>query len=751
MVAILGFNNLNQSAAVQIQKGINQANHEYLQKYIDSTADRTNLLLNKEIDDSQMLADYIQNLEDNKATFGSLFDAAGGLAFVNDALKQDPATGAYQNDSNSPSVVTLFPSALGPDGKPTAATLANIHQTALLDLLLPLVKKYSPQKNRILYVGPVDAPYRRAIPWSNYASDFAKAFQDYRTRSLLDYEPRLSLRNNWERWVKDPSTKADLTNEVTLTQPFIDAFIKESVIVVSHPIWDSTRTQIRGEVAFDWKLSQVNQLIQDVQIANTGFAFLAQSDGNVIAINDAGSKIMGLQSQTTTSLGLQLALRQLQNSQQKGIASLQMPIDENPVFSIININNEPYQVVLERLSPLNFLSADGSAIHPNSWTIGFVVPQSELLATLRNTQNDVNNNAQGILTFQLIVSLGALIVAIIAVSVVSNRMTSSLKELAIAAGKLRQKDYGVRVNVKSKDEVGAVGNAFNGMASEISSYTQHLEDAVAERTFELKDANDEIVKLNNRLRSENSRLKAEVEVTREIQQKILPNDDELVHIDGLDIAGYMQPADEVGGDYYDVLQENGHVKIGIGDVTGHGLESGMLMLMVQTAIRTLLVNQEADPVRFLNVLNQTIYGNVQRMHSDKNLTLALLDYKQGNLHLTGQHEETIIVRSTGELEVIDTIDLGFPVGLEENIAAFVAERDIPLAKGDIVVLYSDGITEAENLQNEQYGLNRLCEAVRINRDCVACEIQQAVIDDLQDFIGEQKIFDDITLVVLKQK
>jgi len=128
----------------------------------------------------------------------------------------------------------------------------------------------------------------------------------------------------------------------------------------------------------------------------------------------------------------------------------------------------------------------------------------------------------------------------------------------------------------------------------------------------LEKANKQILALNDLLKLENLRMSSELDVTRKLQQMILPKDKELALIVGLDIAGFMEPADEVGGDYYDVLQQNGRIKIGIGDVTGHGLESGMLMIMVQTAVRTLLQSEENDPVRFLDILNRTIYGNVQR-------------------------------------------------------------------------------------------------------------------------------------------
>jgi signal transduction histidine kinase/serine phosphatase RsbU (regulator of sigma subunit) len=256
-----------------------------------------------------------------------------------------------------------------------------------------------------------------------------------------------------------------------------------------------------------------------------------------------------------------------------------------------------------------------------------------------------------------------------------------------------------------------------------------------------------------RLREENIRMSAELDISRRLQQMLLPKDKELQHIEALDIAGFMAPADEVGGDYYDVLYQDGQVLIGIGDVTGHGLESGALAIMVQSAVRTLLAAyHQLDAVKFLTALNQMVYHNVIRMNAEKSLTLSLLSYQNGQLVLTGQHEEMIVIRANGELEQIDTMDLGFPIGLDEEMADFIAETKLSLKSGDGVVLYTDGITEAENIEGQYYGLERLCFVIKQNgQQNSAQEIQKAVIDDVRRFIGEQKVFDDITLLVIKQK
>ena len=118
---------------------------------------------------------------------------------------------------------------------------------------------------------------------------------------------------------------------------------------------------------------------------------------------------------------------------------------------------------------------------------------------------------------------------------------------------------------------------------------------------EMRLASAEIGRLNEQLKAENLRMSAELDITQRLQQMVLPRPSELLSLGGLSVAAYMQPATEVGGDYYDVLSAgNGHgaVKIGIGDVTGHGLESGVLMLMVQMAVQTFRQRERPTPRGF---------------------------------------------------------------------------------------------------------------------------------------------------------
>ncbi len=105
----------------------------------------------------------------------------------------------------------------------------------------------------------------------------------------------------------------------------------------------------------------------------------------------------------------------------------------------------------------------------------------------------------------------------------------------------------------------------------------------------------------------------ELDVARRLQTMILPLPEKLQEIEELAIDGHMQSAEEVGGDYYDILLQHGLLHIGFGDVTGHGLESGVLMLMAQTAVRAIIEHGETDPKVLLKTLNRVLFQNIQRM------------------------------------------------------------------------------------------------------------------------------------------
>jgi len=285
----------------------------------------------------------------------------------------------------------------------------------------------------------------------------------------------------------------------------------------------------------------------------------------------------------------------------------------------------------------------------------------------------------------------------------------------------------------------------------LQTYNIRLERKVAERTAELSQANTAIQHLNEQLKAENMRMGAELDIARQLQTMVLPNQSELQSLQDLDIAVFMEPADEVGGDYYDVLAQDGRVRVSIGDVTGHGLASGVLMLMVQTAVRTLVTHNVTDPKAFFSALNYTLYKNIQRMNTDKNLTFAILDYQEGCLQISGQHEEILLVQQNGEIKRLDTFDLGFILGMVPDISEYINQQEISLQPGAGIVLYTDGIVEAFDSKKEMYGVTRLCQIISQNWQSTAEVIKDEVINDVKRHIGAQQTYDDITLLVMKRR
>lgn len=412
-------------------------------------------------------------------------------------------------------------------------------------------------------------------------------------------------------------------------------------------------------------------------------------------------------------------------------AAAQRDVATSPVY-LADVYSEAEKALLpERMTEKAFFSDDYAVVLKpvtlRGSVIGVVYIQAEL--------SEMRQRLTHYLYRVALISLLALALSLLLARYLQRIITQPVFELMGTMDRVAtDNNYQLRAREYGKDELGRLIRGFNTMLATIAERDQ------------------EIHSLNSQLKQENRRMSAELDITRRLQTMLLPKECELKQIEDLDIACFMRPADEVGGDYYDVLYRNGQVKIGIGDVTGHGLESGMVMLMVQMAVRTLLTSQVSDAKTFLKVLNEALFDNVKRMDSDKNLTLSLLDYQNGQVRISGQHEEILKVSRDGKVERIDTLDLGFMVGLTQDISAFIGEITLPLETGEGIVLYTDGVTEAHNEAEEMYGLERLCASIKQHWELAnSKQIQTRVLDDFHRFVGNAYLNDDVTLVVLRRK
>jgi sigma-B regulation protein RsbU (phosphoserine phosphatase) len=243
---------------------------------------------------------------------------------------------------------------------------------------------------------------------------------------------------------------------------------------------------------------------------------------------------------------------------------------------------------------------------------------------------------------------------------------------------------------------------------------------------------------------EKDRLEFELELSAQVQRALLPQ--QVPDIPGLEVAAFSRPAEIVGGDYFDFFRfsDEAHGLV-IGDVAGHGMSASLLMASVQATLRTLALDYgtPASVVRRLDLL----FSHNIRMTSFVSLFLARFDPQTYNLtYCNAGHNPPLLRTRSNGAEVFSWLHpTGAAIGLVEG-AQFGTEK-VRLAPGDVLVLYTDGITEAMNPQGEEFGQERLVELVRYGRYGSAQELIWIVRHGLHEFTSGQPLADDTTLIV----
>lgn len=245
---------------------------------------------------------------------------------------------------------------------------------------------------------------------------------------------------------------------------------------------------------------------------------------------------------------------------------------------------------------------------------------------------------------------------------------------------------------------------------------------------------------------EAERRKRELEIARDFQLNLLPSEPPTMA--GLDIADRSEPASEVGGDYFDYLPlEDGRLAVVVGDVAGHGMPAGLLMAMAKSAIHT-QVQVQADPARLMGRLSETLL----RMSADNQfmtMVFTELDLARGTLRYSncGHHYPLLYRSRTETFEELEST--GLPLGMLPRPSGPFRTREIE--PGDILVFYTDGVTEAgsDADEDDMFGVERLCRVVLANRDRPAQTVVEAVFRAVRRHSGARPLADDATLVVVR--
>jgi serine phosphatase RsbU (regulator of sigma subunit) len=252
---------------------------------------------------------------------------------------------------------------------------------------------------------------------------------------------------------------------------------------------------------------------------------------------------------------------------------------------------------------------------------------------------------------------------------------------------------------------------------------------------------------------EQERLKQEMELGRQIQLSLLPHSTPVLR--GYKIEGFMNPAQEIGGDYYDFVPISGNgdgarLGIVIADVSGKGVDAGMVMAITKSLIHSLSGQNMSTREMVLN-LNKHLCNLLRRQ---KFVSLIYAECTEGGneFHWSGAgHEYVLVLRNSGAHEVEEIMTGGVILGVFDRIEKDISEKIVSLQSGDKIILYTDGVTEAKNADETLFTRQRLVEALRQAPTLSAQELLVYLDQKIKEHIGDAPQYDDITLVVVEKE
>jgi serine phosphatase RsbU (regulator of sigma subunit) len=264
---------------------------------------------------------------------------------------------------------------------------------------------------------------------------------------------------------------------------------------------------------------------------------------------------------------------------------------------------------------------------------------------------------------------------------------------------------------------------------------------------ELLESNQSLERSRRELKAARDALWGEMEVAKRIQTALLPQNR---RVGAYDVAARMLPAAEVGGDYYDIIEgdRDDGSWVCIGDVSGHGVESGLVMMMTQTSILSLVQeNPRLTPAQVFGAVNGVLNENISRLATSRYMTLNVVRLKDDRLTIAGKHQDVLVWRrSTGRVEPIT--NEGCWIGIMEDLGGSVTDQEIPMREGDLALFFTDGATEAMSPMGDMFGEERLAAALARVAERPLDAALEALFAEVAAFQGAQD--DDITMMLVRR-
>ena len=482
-----------------------------------------------------------------------------------------------------------------------------------------------------------------------------------------------------------------------------------------------------GVIFFSILMDELAYLVEPATATNDEFNFVLNAEGKVILSSKEKSKDLN---------ALQVVydnppdVREIEQKELADIAK-KMTSGEKGIAEV-ELNGNRYYVAY---APIKYLN----------WSLGVVLPANEVTETIEKNRTMIHNLTEEKVEILdqrfVIVLLSMLLIALVIWALVTTligrklatKFVKPIKELSDGVRDIAMSNFEKKLEIiKTGDEIESLSTTFNAMTDELQNYIKNLNAVTAER----------------------ERMAAELDVAKNIQQSMLPREfPPFPDKTEFEIYATMEAAKEVGGDFYDFyMADENHLVVTIADVSGKGIPAALFMMTSKTVLKNfvMMANTADDLAAAMTLANQQLCQNNEEMMF-VTVFLAMLDLQTGKLiYVNGGHNPPLILHE-GKYEYLPKNTKRVPP-LGVRAKTQYEQQTLQMSEGDVLYMYTDGVTEAENVEKELYSNERLEEFLNsTDKNLALEELLAQVRQSIKNHAGDAQQSDDITMLALRFK
>ncbi|MFH1161323.1 MAG: SpoIIE family protein phosphatase [bacterium] len=488
-------------------------------------------------------------------------------------------------------------------------------------------------------------------------------------------------------WYRIPKEQ----NKPGWSEPYYDLGAGDTLMCTySVPFYKNFKGEQRlmGVLTLDVSLSSLGKIVSKIKVYESGFGVLISKGGIIIYAPDS----------TLINKNILEIAKERKNKALEEIVQKMM-------------NGESGYESFSGLDKKKSSEVYYSPLASTGWSVGVIFPTEEVYASLLD------------LVKYLLAAFGIILVVVLLVSIlITNRLTSPIKKLVRLTHQIGHGDFSVEIpRVKRRDEIGVLANSFSVMLEHLRNYIQDLEKTTAEK----------------------KQIESELNIAHTIQMGMLPREFPLRS--ECELFAVLDSARAVGGDLYDFFfLDQDHMFISVGDVSGKGVPASLFMTVVRTLFRSRTM--DGQPLhQIMSLINQELCKDNPNVMF-VTMVSGIINLKTGFIELCNAgHNPPLLMHKDGKVKRINLFP-AIPLGIMEY-HQYKTEK-IQMEPGDRLVLYTDGVTEALNLQDDFFTEKRLLKVLHEHSAADVPALVKGVVDSIHTFAEGVEQADDITLLIL---